>query len=274
MSGSIGQKLLNLDKLCLSYEKAERGRADVVSQASLSLDRGETLCIAGESGCGKSTLLKAILGLPSLGVVVTGGRIDFEGRDLTTMPLRERRRLLGGEIGLIPQDPAASFNPIRTYEKQFAETLASHGLSVSRDALLERLGRLRLQDGEKLLRACPYEMSGGMKQRLAIALSTLLRPKLLLCDEPTSALDVVAQKAVVEELLRLREECGAAMLIVTHNLALAAMMADRTGIMCAGRIVEYGDTRRVLTAPDHPYTRRLIAAIPHFQRGPHEGRAS
>ncbi len=250
------EKLLTVQDLCVSY-----GDGDVLSGVTFSMRAGEILCIAGESGCGKSTLLKAILGLEPLGAVVTGGHITFAGRELhAPVP----RRLLGAEIGMIFQNPGASFNPVRSYEKQFRETLRSHGRAYDAQAVLDCLETLRLPDGARILKSCPYEMSGGMNQRIAIALAMLLRPRLLLCDEATGALDVTTQKAVVEELLRLRGECGTAILFVTHNLGVAARMADTVGVMYAGRMVESGDAAAVLQSPAHPYTQSLIAAVPDF----------
>ena len=165
---------------------------------------------------------------------------------------------------MIFQNPGASFNPVRSYEKQFRETLRSHGRAYDAQAVLDCLETLRLPDGARILKSCPYEMSGGMNQRIAIALAMLLRPRLLLCDEATGALDVTTQKAVVEELLRLRSECGTAILFVTHNLGVAARMADTVGVMYAGRMLECGDAAAVLQSPAHPYTQSLISAVPDF----------
>lgn len=252
----MGERLLTVENLCASY-----GAGDVLASVTFEMDAGEILCIAGESGCGKSTLLRAILGLDALGTAVTGGSITFAGRALRAPTPRQ---MLGAEIGMIFQNPGASFNPVRSYEKQFRETLRSHGRACDTQEILACFETLRLPDGARILKCRPYELSGGMNQRMAIALAMLLRPRLLLCDEATGALDVTTQKSVVEALMRLRDACGTAILFVTHNLGVAARMADTVGIMYAGRMVEYGAAVAVLQTPAHPYTQSLIAAVPDF----------
>lgn len=232
--------ILSVRELCAGY-----GGADVVSQVSFALRGGEILCIAGESGCGKSTLLKALLGGGLFGVRATAGSVE-----------------MNGTAALIPQDPGASFNPIRTFACQFRETLASHGRPCREAEILATFDSLDLPQGGKILKSRPYEMSGGMNQRIAIALALLLRPRVVLCDEVTSALDVTSQAAVLDELLRLRDGSGAALIMVTHNLGVAAKCADTVGIMHSGYLVEYGPAAEVLRRPAHPCTRNLIAAIP------------
>ncbi len=252
--------LLKMEHLSLSY-----GRGLVAADVSLTVRAGETLAIVGESGCGKTSLLKAVLGLDDLGVTVERGRVFFDGTELTALPKKARRALLGGEIGMIFQNPGAAFNPIRSYRKQFREMLESRGRFAGADSCAEIrdcLEMLGLSETERILQSCPYEMSGGMNQRIAIAAALLLHPKLLLLDEPTSALDVTTQKIVLDELLRLRKLTDAAMILVTHNLGAAARIAERTGVLYAGRLVELGRTEQVLRAPIHPYTRCLVSAVP------------
>lgn len=248
--------LLKLDNISLSY------RRRVVSQVSFEVYPGEILALVGESGCGKTTLLKSILGLSDRSVSLDSGRMSYAGIDLQSLSYGERKNLLGKEVSMVFQDPGATFNPIRSYRKQFHEMLKSQGLYEGKKtdgAILDCFDRLHLPDGKRILECCPYEMSGGMNQRIAIAAVMMLKPRLLLADEPTSALDVTAQKLVVEELMKLRDLTGTAMIIVTHNLSIASRMANRTGIMYAGHLVEYGDTENVL---QHPYTKSLIAAVP------------
>ncbi len=255
----MNEKLLTVENLQISYSARP-----VVSGLSFSLCQGEILCLAGESGCGKSTVLKAILGVDP-GVRVTKGRILYEDRALQALSHSQRRSLWGGGMGMIYQNPGDSFNPIRKYEKQLKEMLKSHGLyekTTFRSTASEVFQKLGLSDPERIFRSCPYEMSGGMNQRIAIAAAMLLRPRLLLADEPTSALDVTVQKQVAEELLRMQALTGMSMLIVTHNLGLASFLAHRIGIMYAGRLMELGSREDVLKHPIHPYTRSLIAAIP------------
>jgi len=256
----MSDTLLKVENLDISY-----GDGLVAADVSFSLKKGELLAVVGESGCGKTSLLRAVLGLPDSGVMVESGKIEFDGANVLHMARRERSALLGEKVGMIFQDPGAAFNPIRSYKKQFAEMLKSHGRfkgEKSYNEILDCFQRLNLPDSVRILKSCPYEMSGGMNQRIAIAAAMLLKPSLLLLDEPTSALDTTTQKTVVEELMRLRALTGITMLMVTHNLGIAAVMADKIGVMYAGRLVEYGAALEVLSHPIHPYTRSLIAAIP------------
>ncbi len=251
--------ILELDHVSLSYGET------VVRDVSLTVEQGEILALAGESGSGKTTLLRGILGLPGTGIRLSGGGMYYDGMDLERMGRKERSRLWGREITMIFQDPGAAFNPIRSYRKQFAELLKSHGRFYGResfDEVRECLESLGLSDGERILASCPYELSGGMNQRIAIAAAMLLKPRLLLADEPTSALDVLTRKGVLDALLRMQKRTGTAMLFVTHDLGAAARVAGRIGIMCRGRLVECGETGRVLSQPEHPCTRSLLAAVP------------
>ena len=241
--------ILTVKNLCAGYSEHK-----TVADASFDLGPGEILCLVGESGCGKSTLLMS-------------GEIILEGQSLLGLPQKERQRICCDKFGLVSQGPGASFNPIRSYRKQFVETLKSHGRydKASFDAqVAQAFGKMSLSDPQRILNSCPYEMSGGMNQRIALALALLLEQDVLLADEPTSALDATIQLQVAQELLRLRRVSGMAQIIVTHNLALARFLADRIGVMYAGRLVEYGDARSVLREPRHPYTRSLMAAIPRL----------
>ena len=240
------------------------GAGRMVADASFTLSPGEILCLVGESGCGKSTLLKAVMGTTP-GLQVMSGEIILEGRSLLELPQKERQRICCDKFGLVSQSPGASFNPIRSYRKQFTETLKSHGKydrSTFDGLVAGAFGKMGLDDCQRILACCPYEMSGGMNQRIALSLALLLEQDILLADEPTSALDATIQLQVAQELLRLRDVSGMAQIIVTHNLALAEFLADRIGVMYAGRLVEMGKPREVLTDPKHPYTRSLIEAIP------------
>lgn len=240
------------------------GGCAALADVSLTVSAGEILCLVGESGCGKSTLLKAIMGADP-GLRLLSGEIELQGQSLTALPERERQRLCCSRIGLVAQSPGASFNPIRSYRKQFIETLKSHGKydkAAFEARVEEAFAKLGLTDRRRILACCPYEMSGGMNQRIALALALLLEQDILLADEPTSALDATVQLQVARELRRLRDVSGMTQIIVTHNLALAKFLADRVGVMYAGRLVELGTPDQVLTDPRHPYTRSLIAAIP------------
>ena len=253
------EELLAVKDLSAGY-----GQRAAVADVSLTLARGEILCIVGESGCGKSTLLKAILGTePNLRIL--SGSIALEGEDLGKLPEKERRKKCVSRMGMVFQNPGSSFNPIRSYRRQFIETLRSRG-SYDADSFearaSEALGKLGLEDPKRILASCPYELSGGMNQRVALALSLLLGQDLLLADEPTSALDATVQLQVAKELRHLRDQSGISQLIVTHNLALAEYLGDRIAVMYAGRLAELGPARAVTSAPKHPYTQSLTAAIP------------
>ena len=258
--------MLKIEDLRVSY-----GPVEALHGYSLDLVPGQIHVIAGESGSGKSTILKALLGLTSYNAEVTGGSITLAGKDVLAVSDKERRELLGDEIGLIAQNPAASFNPLRTFRVQFEETLESHGRKLDEDEVFHVFRTLGLPTDGRVLSSCPYEVSGGMCQRVAIALLMLLRPRLLLCDEVTSALDVTTQKQVADELLRLRDETGMGMLLVTHNLGLAAYMADSISILLNGDCVEQGPT--VLEDPHHEYTKELLRDVPDFKEILRERRA-
>lgn len=252
--------ILSLEGLCAGY-----GNGDVISDISFSLWRGEALCVVGQSGCGKSTLLKSILGVFDL-PKITGGDIVFDSQRLSELSPRQRARLSSSGMGLIFQTPGAAFNPIRSYKKQFIETLKSRGTydkSTFLPLIRDVFARLGLERYERILASCPYEMSGGMNQRIALALVMLMQQKLLLADEPTSALDAATRRTVADELISMRSD-GLAQLIVTHDLALAAYIADRIAVMHRGRIVELAPARELLDAPLHPYTRALLKTAPRL----------
>ena len=256
---STGEVLLRAQSLSAGY-----GKGCTVKDVSFSLRAGEILCIVGESGCGKSTLLRALMS-STPGLNVLSGELRLDGTDLLRLPLRQRQRLCAQKMGVVFQRPGAAFNPIRNYRKQFIETLKSHGKyeagRFEREAG-EAFEKLGLADFSRLLAACPCELSGGMNQRLGLALIMLLKQEILLADEPTSALDATIQLQVAGELRKLRDLSGTAQIVVTHNLALAQYLGDRIGVMYAGRLVELGRAGEVLASPLHPYTRSLLAAIP------------
>ncbi|MBR5070905.1 MAG: ABC transporter ATP-binding protein [Oscillospiraceae bacterium] len=252
------------DILTVTGLQAGYGGKPMISDVTFSLGRGEIFCIVGESGCGKSTLLKALLGTTP-GLRITSGSIRLEDTELTQLPDAERRELCTEKMGMVFQNPGSSFNPIRSYKKQFIETLKSHG-RYDKDAfphqVEEAFGKLGLNDVKRIINSCPYEMSGGMNQRIAMAIMLILGQDILLADEPTSALDATIQKQMAEELRHLRDVSGISMIIVTHNLALAEYLGDRIAVIYSGHIAELGDASEVLNRPVHPYTKSLIDAIP------------
>ncbi|MCR5249202.1 MAG: ABC transporter ATP-binding protein [Lachnospiraceae bacterium] len=252
--------VLQVSALCAGY-----GKQNILKELSFSLNEGEILCIVGESGSGKTTLLKALLSAAD--VTIRSGQIYLCDTELTALSAKERSALCPEKIGMILQDPGSAFNPIRSYRKQFIETLKSHGKydasGFEREAA-EALAKVGLSDAKRILHSCPYALSCGMNQRAALALALLLRQGILFGDEPTSALDATIQLQVSKELKKLRDENGIAQIIVTHNLALARFLADRTGVMQDGKLVELGETEELLKHPQHPYTESLIRAVPRL----------
>lgn len=241
----------------------------VIRDVSFSLHSGEILGIVGESGSGKSTLIKAAMGLLGCEGQVTRGGIRFKGKNLPELPPKELRKLCGPELGYIFQSSGSAFCPIRTVGSQLFETMRAHGKITKADfevQALELLGKLGFADGKRILASYPFELSGGMQQRVGIAAAMLLNPSVLFADEPTSALDVTIQKQVVEEMLMVREAFGTAIVLVTHNLGIIGAMTDRVLVLENGRCVECGSTRQVLSQPRADYTKALLAAVPRLRR--------
>jgi peptide/nickel transport system ATP-binding protein len=243
--------------------------ASILRNVSLTLQRGEVRGLVGESGAGKSTIAKALLGILPRTVRVTNGSILFENRDLLTLPAKDLRNIMGNEISLIPQDPQTALNPGRRIEAQLTDGLRlKRGLS-SRDARLRALKLLEevhIGDPERVLRAYPHELSGGMRQRILIAAAFALEPKLVIADEPTTALDVTVQKQILRLIRGLQEAHGTAVIFVTHDLGVVAQICDTVTLLYAGKVIEEGHTADVLGNPRHIYTKSLIAAGPRYDR--------
>ncbi len=240
----------------------------ITDKVSFTLAPGEAYGLVGESGCGKSvTCLSLLRLLPSPGGRVLGGRILFQGRDILSLPIDDLRSLRGSGIGMIFQEPGAALNPLWTIRRQLLEPFRYHEYSGNPEErirfLLERVG---IADPSRVLDAYPHQMSGGMLQRVMIAMALSLNPALLIADEPTTALDVTVQAQIMELLEELRREFDAALLMVTHNLNLVAQYADRVGVMYAGRIVEESPVADFLRNPLHPYSRGLLDALPRLDR--------
>lgn len=256
---SVNETLLRIEGLSAAY-----GKREVVSDVSIEQKAGEIVCIVGESGSGKSSLIKAIHGMSD--IEIRRGSVIFDGTKISELSAPERRKLMGSGIGLIPQDPAASFNPIRKLEPQFKEALFSHDMKYDQQHIGGILAGIGLERGSDILGKRPYELSGGMNQRIAIAAAMMFEPRLLLCDEATSALDVTTAGTVVDELMKIRDERNTAIMMVTHHLGIAKMMADSIGIMKDGRIIEYGSADEVFGDPKNDYTQRLIRDVPRLKR--------
>ena len=245
------------------------GILKAVDQVSFSIEKGKTFGLVGESGSGKSTIIKAIMGLLGNEGMVTEGDIWYKGKNVVDMPGKELRRLLGPEIAMVFQDSGAALCPIRTVGDQIYESMREHE-RISRKECAERavrmMAKIGLKDGERVLQSYPFELSGGMNQRVGICISMLRNPSLLLADEPTSALDVTIQKQVVEEMLLMRKEYGTAMIVVTHNIGVVEKMADKVLVLKNGKVREYGKTAQILTAPEDPYTKELMSSVPRLKR--------
>ncbi len=236
----------------------------VVDDISFSVKPGEAVGIVGESGSGKSMTSLSILKLvPPPGRV--SGRIDFEGTDLATLPLSRMRAIRGKDIGMIFQEPMSSLNPVMTIGAQIAEVLMLHGESdraKRRTRVIELLGLVGMPDPENRLNAYPSEFSGGMRQRVMVAMALACNPKLLIADEPTTALDVTIQAQVLDLMLDIRKRFNAAILLISHDLGIIAEICERVVVMYAGRIVEDADIRSIFANPKHPYTQGLLRSVP------------
>ena len=234
------EALLEVRSLSVRYPGNKK---EVLHQVDLTLAPGAITCVIGESGSGKSTLLQAVLQLPGK-VEITGGDISFRGQRLQTMPEAKRRIIRGSGMGVVFQEPGASLNPIRKIGRQFYDALHAHDRSITRAETQKKasaiLKSMQFDDPERILDCCPLQLSGGMNQRVAIALAMVQNPALLLADEPTSALDVTVQLQIAEELLQIRKQYGTSILLITHNMGVAAKLADQIAVMYEGRIVEYG----------------------------------
>ena len=242
------------------------GSPAVVDGVDLVVGRGETVCLVGESGCGKSMAALSLLRLvPDPPAEIAGGQVLFEGRDLLTLPLRELRAVRGRRVGMVFQEPSAALNPVHTVGAQVGEVLRLHlgwSRARARGAVVELLRRVGIPDPERRLDAWPHQLSGGMKQRVVIAMAIACEPALLIADEPTTALDVTVQAQVLRLLQRLQAESGMGLLLITHDFGLVAEVADRVAVMYAGRVVESGPVEALFRMPRHPYTRLLMASRP------------
>lgn len=234
---------------------------------SVSLERGSVIGIAGASGSGKTTLLHAAFGSLGQGCTVDGGSVRLAGRDIFAMDGKERRAYVGSVAGLVPQNPQHSFSPVRTIGKQLEEASRLKG-DLSREeahaSAADLLGRLGFPSPEEVLARYPFELSGGMAQRVSVGMALIGSPEVIFADEPTSALDTISQAQVVEELLKVNKDMGVSLVVVSHNIAVLAHVSDYLYVMKEGLVVEEGPARQIVEDPTHPYTQKLVAAVPRF----------
>jgi len=241
----------------------------ILRGVSLSVAAGELCGLVGESGAGKTMVGRVLLGLQPENARLSAGAVTFEGRDLLALSERERERMLGREIALIPQNPMTALNPVVRIEPQMTDVLRMHlGLdrTRARERALELLVDVRLREPERVLRQFPHELSGGMRQRILIAIAFACRPRLIIADEPTTALDVTVQKQILRLLKELQAAHGTAILFITHDLGVVAKVCDSVSVIHAGRILEAASAARLFASPTHPYTRALFAATPRHDR--------
>ena len=267
------ERLLEVDGLSVRFV-ADDATITALDGISLSVDRNQTVAVVGESGSGKSVTGLAIMRLlRSPPAMMEAGAINFRRRDGTPADLSRlsepaMRDIRGNEIAMIFQEPMTCLNPVFSVGRQIAETITAHQGTSRHDAMIragELLGALGISDPARRLRNYPHQLSGGMRQRVMIAIALACRPALLIADEPTTALDVTVQAQILELIKALQKEMGTALLFITHNLGVAAEIADRIVVMYAGRVVEEGDVRDIFAAPRHPYTRGLLRSIPRLR---------
>jgi peptide/nickel transport system ATP-binding protein len=255
--------VLNIDSLYVHFTKG--GILKAVNGLCLEIYPGEIMALVGESGCGKSITALSVLRLLPPNCKIVSGKITFKNYQITEMPLKQMRALRGREIGLIQQDPASSLNPVLSVGYQITEAIQTHFSLSKKEAqkkAIEWMEKVQLPNPQRLYKAYPHELSGGMKQRVLIAIALACKPSLLLADEPTTALDVSIQKQVLSLLKQLVKEYNIALLLISHDLGIVAEIANRVAVMYAGKIVETAPVDKLFSSPGHPYTQGLLCAMP------------
>lgn len=263
--------LLEIDNLVTEFDTDE-GRVRAVDGVSFSVEEGETVGIVGESGCGKSvTALSIMRLLPQPMGQIAGGTVRFQGRDLATLPLEEMQKIRGNEIGMVFQEPMTALNPVHTIGKQLTEVFLLHRDISANQAIrmgVEILARVGIPSPDVRMGEYPHQLSGGMRQRVVIAMALACEPALLIADEPTTALDVTIQAQILELIRDLQAEMGMAVILITHDLGVIAETSDDVVVMYAGRIAEQGSVYDIFDQPSHPYTQGLLASIPRLDTEP------
>jgi len=255
--------MLEIKDLTIQYGD----KLPVVENFSLSLKKGEIITIVGESGSGKSTVLSSILGLLPNGGKIISGDIIYNGNSMLSKSLNQWRELRGTEITMISQDSGGTLNPIRKIGKQFVEYIQTHSKMSVKEAeekAEDMFSKVNLPDPEIIMKSYPHQLSGGMKQRVGIAMALTFHPKIILADEPTSALDVITQAQIVKEIMELRKAFDTSIIMVTHNLGVAAYISDKIIVMQNGKIVDAGDKNAIINNPKSEYTKKLLAAVPEI----------
>ncbi len=255
--------MLEIKDLTIQYGD----KLPVVENFSLSLKKGEIITIVGESGSGKSTVLSSILGLLPNGGKIISGDIIYNGESMLSKSLNQWRELRGTEITMISQDSGGTLNPIRKIGKQFVEYIQTHSKMSAKEAeekAKDMFSKVNLPDPEIIMKSYPHQLSGGMKQRVGIAMALTFHPKIILADEPTSALDVITQAQIVKEIMDLRKKFDTSIIMVTHNLGVAAYISDKIIVMQNGKIVDAGNKNEVIENPKSDYTKKLLAAVPEI----------
>ena len=260
----IHQPILQVKQLCTEFV-SRAGTAKVVNDVSFTVQAGQIMGLVGESGSGKSMTAYSIMGLIDAPGKVVGGEIIFKGQDLRGLSASAMRQIRGNRIAMIFQDPMATLNPVLRIDTQMMETIFAHqklSATRAREMARDALGRVGIAAPDERLSAYPHQFSGGMRQRVAIAIALLNKPDLIICDEPTTALDVTIQGQILFEMQKLCKESGTALIWITHDLSVVAGLADSVAVMYAGQVVESGSVQQILEQPRHPYTSALIAAAP------------
>ena len=258
-----------LDIRDLDVRLEVRPPSRLLRRVSLRVAPGQIVGLVGESGAGKTMISRVVLGVLPANARVTHGTVVFDGRDITHLSETQRRHLLGREIALIPQNPMTALNPVERIEPQITDVLRMHlhlDRSAARDRALALLREVHLREPEKILRQYPHELSGGMRQRVLIAIAFACKPKLVIADEPTTALDVTVQKQILQLIRELQRNSGTAILFITHDLGVVAKLCGQVVVMHGGRVLESAPASQLFASPAHAYTRALFAAKPRFDR--------
>ena len=263
------ENLLEIKDLDVRFQ-TENGLVHALRNVSFEVRQGEVLALVGESGCGKSVTALSVMGLlPQPEGIISGGSIHFQGRDLVRLPRKELRKYTGNEISMIFQEPMTSLNPVYTVGYQICEAIRQHSRinkKAVRDHTIEMLDKVGIAEAGKRFNAYPHQLSGGMRQRVMIAMALSCNPRLLIADEPTTALDVTIQAQILELMIELNQSIGMSMIMITHDLGVVAEIAERVAVMYAGRIVETSQVVPLFTNPSHPYTWGLLGSMPWVDR--------